>query len=92
VIPQHLCQFFWDIDPTDFDPAEYPQYTIGRVLEFGDQEALEWLKGTFSQESIKRVIYAERRLSHRSATYWALVYGIPREQVTALQQPEVTPI
>jgi hypothetical protein len=92
VIPQHLHQFFWDIDPTRFDPNEFPQYTIARLLELGDQAAIEWLRGSFSQELIRQVICAERRLSRRSANYWALVYGIPREQVAALQQPKASPI
>ncbi len=87
MIPQHLHRFFWDIDPVKFNPAEYPQYVIGRLLEFGDQEAVRWLRGNFTKEAIEHVVRIERRLSRRSATFWALVCGIPTEQVAALVHP-----
>jgi len=34
---------------------------------------------------IKRVISNERRLSRKSANFWALAYGIPSDQVAALK-------
>ncbi len=77
---------FWDIDTERFDPKSYPEYTIGRVLEAGDRQAVAWLQGLFSEHDIRRVIVAERRLSRRSATFWALVYRVPVDQVSALKQ------
>ena len=85
VIPQHLCVFFWDIDTDAFDPASYPEYTIARVLEYGDDKAVRWLRETFSENQIKQVVRIERRLSRRSANFWALVYSIPKHEVAALQ-------
>jgi hypothetical protein len=43
-----------------------------------------WLKATFPEAEIKKVIREDHRLSPKSATYWALVYEIPAEQVAAL--------
>jgi hypothetical protein len=85
MIPRHLAPFFWDINTHGFDPLAYPEYTIARVLEWGDVEAVTWLKGTFDRARIVEVLCAERRLSRKSANFWALVYGIPPEQVAALQ-------
>jgi hypothetical protein len=79
-----LRLFFWDVDPETFDPHAYPEYTIFRLLEFGDEIAIAWLRAEFSQDQIEAVIRAERRLSRRSAAFWALVYRIPREEVAAL--------
>jgi hypothetical protein len=87
MIPQHLAPLFWDINPAAFDPSAYPEYTIARVLEYGDRSAVEWLRQTFPKEQIIQVIRDERRLSEKSATFWALVYKIAREDVAALRSP-----
>ena len=84
MIPQPLRPLFWDIQPETFDPAAHPAYTIGRILEFGDRDAVRWLKETFTDDAIINVIRTDRRLSRRSANFWALVFGLPTEHVTAL--------
>jgi hypothetical protein len=88
MIPPPARRFFWDVNTEAFDPRAYPDYTIARVLEYGDEHAVSWLKETFSQEQIKGVIRSERRLSRKSATFWALVYHIPAGEVAALQGGE----
>ncbi len=85
MIPQELRQFFWDIDTESFDPQDYPEYTIERILELGDSEAVQWLEEQFSEEQIKEVIRTNRRLSKKSANFWALVYDIPSQEVTVLR-------
>jgi hypothetical protein len=85
MIPQELASLFWDIRLDQFDPKVYPDYTIFRVLEYGNRDAFLWLRATFAESEIRRVLCTERRLSRRSANFWALIYGIPLEQVAALQ-------
>ena len=85
MIPQHLRPLFWDVNCDDFNPAAYPDYTIARVLEIGDEKAVRWMKENFPEADIKRVIATERRLSRRSANFWALVYGMAPEDVAALR-------
>ena len=85
MIPQGLVPLFWDIRHDQFDPRAYPDYTIFRVLEYGDDNAVAWLKETFTENEIRRVLCTERRLSRRSANFWALVYGVPPEEVAALK-------
>jgi len=84
VIPLHVRPFFWEIDTASFDPRSYPRYTIGRILELGNERAYSWLKEIFSEAEIKEVILHERRLTRRSANFWSLVYGLPRDTVAAL--------
>ncbi len=85
MIPRDLHPLFWDVNPDNFDPALYRDYTIARVLELGDENAVRWMKETFSEVEIKRVIATERRLSRKSANFWALVYGIAPSDVAALR-------
>jgi hypothetical protein len=67
---------FWDVNRDNFNPAAYPDYTIARVLEWGGEHAVRCMKETFTEAESKRVIATERRLSPKSANFWALVYGI----------------
>ena len=85
MVPQHLRAFFWDTNLDNFDPVSYAAYTIARVLEYGNEAAIAWLRATFGEEMIKRVISNERRLCRKSANFWALAYGIPSDQVAALK-------
>lgn len=83
-MPRHVRPLFWDVDAARFDPTSYPRYTIARVLELGDERAYAWVKEVFSEEEIEDVILSERRLTRKSANFWALVYGLSRDKVAAL--------
>jgi hypothetical protein len=87
MIPQNLRALFWDCNSESFDPASHPDYTIARVLEHGDRPAVTWLKEMFSEDEIRRVLGTDGRLSPKSATFWALVYRIPGDEVAALTAP-----
>lgn len=69
----------------NFNPIEYPQYTIARILELGDDDAVQWMKQTFSEAEIRNVITTDRTISRKSAHYWALVYRIAPSDVAALR-------
>lgn len=84
MIPRHLHPLFWDVNLDNFHPESHPEYTILRVLEYGDEQAAAWLRHAFPEAQIKEVIRTERRLSRKSANFWALVYGIPAAEVRAL--------
>ena len=85
MIPQHLHPLFWDVNLDSFNPTLFPDYTIARILELGDEIAVKWMRENFSESEIKRVIATERRLSKKSANFWALVYGMVPDDVAALR-------
>lgn len=85
MIPRELRPLFWDTRVDSLRPADYPDYTIGRVLEYGNEKAIAWLKETFSEAQIVEVLRTERRLTRRSPNFWALVYHIPTEEIAALR-------
>ena len=84
MIPSTLQSLFWDTDLAAFNPAAHPDYTIFRVLELGDVDAAAWMRATFSEAEIRRVLQTERRLSRKSANFWALIYHILPHDVAAL--------
>lgn len=84
MLPDHLRPFFWDIDAASFDPYRHREYTIARILELGTPDAIAWLEEHFPEDQIKAVVRTNRRLSRKSATFWALVYEIPADDVAVL--------
>ena len=56
MIPERFRALFWDVNIETFDPHQYPEYTIFRILEFGDRPEIAWLRENFSEEQIKNVI------------------------------------
>jgi hypothetical protein len=86
VIPQHVRPLFWDIAVETFDPQAWPRYTIERVLEHGADDDVQWLRRIVTPEQIQGVLRTTRRLSPRSATFWALVFEVPASEVPALQK------
>jgi hypothetical protein len=86
MVPKHLASLFWDTNLDTFDPAAHPRYTIERVLEHGEEEDVAWLLRLFTREQIQDVLRTDRRLSPRSASFWALVFNVPAPEVAALQQ------
>jgi hypothetical protein len=90
MIPSNLQALFWDINRETFEPEAYPDYTIFRVLEHGDEAAVAWMRQTFSESEIRRVLCTECRLSRKSATFWALIYKVPHQEVAALNPEPLT--
>ena len=84
MIPLQLRPLFWDTNLDAFEPKEYPVYTIERVLEHGDEPEVTWLLDVFTREQVREVIRTDRRLTPRSASFWALFFGIPTTEVAAL--------
>ena len=56
MILQHVRPLFWDANLENFDPTAYPLYTIGRVLEHGDEDDVAWLLRVFTKEQIDDVL------------------------------------
>lgn len=91
MVPVCVEPLFWDTDLKAFEPRDYPDYAIFRVLEFGDEAAVEWMRDTFSESEIRRVLSFESRLTEKSANFWALVYGMVPDQVAALRRSRWRP-
>jgi hypothetical protein len=71
-IAKYVQKYFWDINPQKASPKSHPEYYIERILEFGDQKAVDWLKFVYGKKKMKLVV-KKGRLSPRSQNYWKLV-------------------
>lgn len=69
MIARYIQKYFWDINPKKSEPKNHPEYYIKRILEYGDERALAWLKFVFGKEKIKCVAQ-KSRISKKSKNYW----------------------
>jgi len=85
-LPSFAHRYFWDIDPSRLDVGRYSRYVIERLLEYGDLPSARWMENRFSRAEIVDVLRTSRRLSARSANFWALVLDVPVEEVRCLSK------
>jgi hypothetical protein len=90
-LPAFLKPYFWEVDFAHLRLPEHEVYVIERLVEYGDDQAIRWLRRTFAPESIARVVRRSRRLSRNTANLWSLLLGIPREEITCLSTPSLLP-
>ena len=72
MIDKNLYPFFWDIDPTHLDIRKYKDYIIERLLELGDEKAVQWLFMNYTEREIRKVLFKSRSLSVKSRRFWKL--------------------
>ena len=85
-LPEFLRPLFWEVDFDQLRVRGHERYIIERVLEYGDDQAIRGLYHTFGPYAIADVVRRSRKISRNTATLWALVLGIPREQVQCLSK------
>lgn len=85
-LPQFLKKYFWDVEFEKLDTALYSQDTLVRLLEYGDQKAIRWMRRNFTKDEIADCLYHLRSVSPKSANFWALIFGIDRKKVLCLQR------
>ena len=85
-LPGFLKQYFWEVDFGKLDKTRFPEYIIRRLLEYGDEKAIGWMFSNFRRAKIRQVLCKFRGYSEKTANFWALVLGIPRNKVLCLQR------
>ena len=64
---------FWDVNPKEVDLNKHAQYIIERILEFGRDEEVRWMKRNYSQQAIKEVTEKSRVLHPKTKSLWRLI-------------------
>ncbi len=86
MIPKFLKKHFWDVDISKVDKKKNAQFVIERILDYGDKKEVEWMKKNYDLDQIKNVVRNSRRLSLRSANYWAVIFDLKRDEVLYLKR------
>lgn len=68
---------FWDTDLSSLDLSKHKRYIIERILKFGNFSDYSWLKNSYSEDDIKKVITRNRsELDNKSLNFWSHIYKV----------------
>ncbi len=90
-LPDFLKPYFWETDFARVNPRQHESYIIERVIEYGDDRAIHWLKANFTPAQIARVVRSSRAISPNTANLWALILKIPRGKIKCFSKPSLLP-
>ena len=85
-VPSELQKYFWDTEISRIDLEKHKRYVIERLLDHGDETAIDWLNKNYPQREIIETLKISRSLSKRSANFWAIIYNISKEQIKSLNK------
>jgi hypothetical protein len=87
--PGYLKKYFWEVDFKQLSLAKFRRYSLERLMEYGDEKAVRWLRNHFSSDEIKEVLIRVRGLSPRSANFWRLVVRLEPQKVLCLRKSSI---
>jgi len=86
MIPLKFKKYFWDSDFDKINLKKDASFIIGRILEYGDKEAIRWMMKNFKKAELKQTLLKKRGLSCKSANYWANIFNIPKNKILCLKK------
>jgi len=72
ILAKYLQLFFWETDISKIEIEKNKQYIIERILELGDNDAVQWLFSNVSLSDIKKTLVGSRRISRKSKNFWSI--------------------
>ena len=85
-LPTFLKKYFWDVDFSKLQKNSHSQFIIERILEYGDENSVRWLRNNFDSREIKEVLYNSKNISPKSANFWQLIFNIKRDKILCLKK------
>ena len=64
---------FWDTDPKKIDFKKNAQYVIERILDFGRDDEVRWMRNFYEHALIKSVVDKSRSLRPETKSLWTLL-------------------
>ena len=64
---------FWDVDPKTIDPKKHARYIIERILDFGQDNEMQWLWHYYPHELIRKVVKKSRGIHPQTRALWLLL-------------------
>jgi hypothetical protein len=72
-LPDHFRKYFWDCDFEKITMNGYPFFIIERLLNYGDEQILDWLLPQIDKAYLKKVIEHSRNLDKKTRNYWNIL-------------------
>ena len=73
MIQNELKKYFWDVDFDKIDIQKNKRFVLERILEFGDETAVDWMRRSFSNKEILKALKDNKRISQKSLNFWNLI-------------------
>lgn len=64
---------FWDTDPKKLDKDKHAKYIIERIMDFGNDEDVRWMRRNYPKSLIAKVCRSSKTLHSSSKTLWTLL-------------------
>ena len=81
-----LKDLFWDTDFNNIDSQKNASTIIERVLDLGDFEQLKVMFRHYNKDEVKQVLRTSRRLTPKSANFWADYFNLQKKDVLCLSK------
>jgi hypothetical protein len=80
-ILEYIKMVLWDVDTEELDLKKHWFFVIERIMVYGNENDVQWMLGTFSKEQLIKVVKKSRNLNRKTTNFWALWFGIDREEI-----------
>lgn len=67
---QFRPSLFWDTDPKKLDINKYAKYIIERIMDFGNEDEVRWMRRYYPKSLLAEVVRKSRVLGASSRTLW----------------------
>jgi hypothetical protein len=77
-IPQFLAPFLWSSNLVELDITRDKIRIITNILNWGSQQAVEWLFATYTKDEISELVKYPRNgeWGKKSLNYWSLYFKV----------------
>ena len=72
-LPSSMKKYFWDCDFSELNYEKYPVFVTERLLNFGDQGAVDWLLERINKKQLKQLVNTSRKLDKKTKNYWQIM-------------------
>ncbi len=81
-IPQEWHKYFWEVKPEKVNLKKHAFYVLGRVLEYGDSQAVQRAREMYGDQTIKELLLSTylRSLSNRTMEQWQTILKLKPEE------------
>jgi hypothetical protein len=81
-IPKEWHKYFWEVEPKEVDLEENAYYVMGRVLEWGNLDAVRKLRRHYGDARLKEFLLStnSRVLGKKTMRFWQVILNLSPEE------------
>ncbi|MFH1896397.1 MAG: hypothetical protein ABH814_02925 [bacterium] len=89
-LPKFLKSLFWEVNFEKLTLPKDATYIAARIMDKGSEKTWDWMFENITLNTIKKTLKSYRDFSLLSANFWALILGIPKNEIRCFQKPWIT--